>query len=504
MEKFEARYRNQIQGVLSVYDRVIIQGTLPGVCHAKGMTSLLYAEGIRIFDYPKYAQGLRDQVRQNVEAIARSKQVKIEHLSKKGVRKEALVKQMLKGRVEGPGLVHILSVMESCPAYKPWHDKKTGKTLLRSTVGKCLHYYLYFIDEELGLSYVRVPTWCPFRLQIYFNGHNWLAGVLKRREIDFKLLDNAFVEIADFQRAQEEADRFSVKRLHRRLDRFAEIYCPVFKQFGVNYHWSVMQVAYATDVVFKRQSDLAPLYEQLTTTAIHTVKPAQIATFLGRKLHPNFQGEVGNRFHTRVEGTCIKHHMDKVSIKMYDKFHLVLRIETTVNDLSFFKHYREVEHRDGSREMKWAPMKKGIYSLSSLYRILRAANHRYLDFLSVLDDPTIGIRKLEKLTGKVIENGRTFKGFHFLVDEDQSIFQALLSGEFNIGGFRSAMLRKKLPRKSSGQISRLLKRLRVHGLIKKVGTTYKYYLTRLGREVLAMALKLKEMVVIPQLATGQI
>jgi hypothetical protein len=38
---------------------------------------------------------------------------------------------------------------------------------------------------------------------------------------------------------------------------------------------------------------------------------------------------------------------------MYDKFSLILRIETTVNDVSFFKHYREVEHRDGSRETKW-------------------------------------------------------------------------------------------------------------------------------------------------------
>jgi hypothetical protein len=286
------------------------------------------------------------------------------------------------------------------------------------------------------------------------------------------------------------------------LDQFAETYCPVFKQFGVNYHWSVMQVEYATDVVFKRQSDLQPIYEQLTRTAIHTVKPEQIATFLGKKLDPRFQGEMGNRFNTRIEGTCIKHHMGKVSIKMYDKYHLVLRIETTVNDLSFFKHYREVEHRDGTSEWKWATMKKAIYSLGSLIRILRAANYRYLDFLATLDDPSIGIEKLEKITRKVVQKGRTFKGFHFLMQEDQSIFQALLAGEFNIGGFRSGTLLKKLPGKSKGQISRILQRLRVHRLIKKVGKTYKYYLTSFGREVIAMALKFKEMVVIPQLAAG--
>jgi len=39
--------------------------------------------------------------------------------------------------------------------------------------------------------------------------------------------------------------------------------------------------------------------------------------------------------------------MGPVSIKMYDRFGLLLRIRTTVNDLTFFQHYRQVEQRDG-------------------------------------------------------------------------------------------------------------------------------------------------------------
>ena len=57
-------------------------------------------------------------------------------------------------------------------------NKRTHETFLKPTTGKCLHYYFYFIDEELGLCYLRVPTWCPFRLQFYFNGHSWLARQL--------------------------------------------------------------------------------------------------------------------------------------------------------------------------------------------------------------------------------------------------------------------------------------------------------------------------------------
>ena len=83
--------------------------------------------------------------------------------------------------------------------------------------------------------------------------------------------------------------------------------------------------------------------------AIHTVKPDNIATFLGQKLHGNYEGEVGNNYNIRIEGSKIKHSMGEVSIKMYDKYGKILRIETTTNNLSFFKHYRTVEHRDGTK-----------------------------------------------------------------------------------------------------------------------------------------------------------
>jgi hypothetical protein len=35
--------------------------------------------------------------------------------------------------------------------------------------------------------------------------------------------------------------------------------------------------------------------------------------------------------------------------------------------------------------------------------------------------------------------------------------------------------------------------LRLHGLIKKVGKTYKYYLTSLGKSVITLGLRLKEL-----------
>jgi hypothetical protein len=130
---------------------------------------------------------------------------------------------------------------------------------------------------------------------------------------------------------------FFPEQLHRHLDRIARQLCHVIRHFPALYHWSLMQVEYATDIVSYRQKDLAPLYEELARTAIRSVKPAQVATFLGRHLSDLFQDELGNDFHTRIEGTRLKHLMGKAAIKMYDKLALILRIKTTTNDVSFFQ-----------------------------------------------------------------------------------------------------------------------------------------------------------------------
>lgn len=500
-ELLTERYQSQIAGTLSCYDRIIIQGTVPGWCYAKGMTDFFYSHQIRIFDYPKWAEPLRDAIRKNMERLAADNGIAIEFVrSSKSFRKEQRVKQILQQRGEQPGLVCILSAMEPCGSYKPWHDKRTHKTYLKPDDGKCLHYYVYLLDEDLGLCYVRVPTWCPFRLQVYCNGHSYLARQLRKRQIDYRLLDNAFGWIADVEQAQQLADEFSVELLRRKLDQFARRYCPVVEQFGLSYHWSLDQVEFASDIVFARQCDLQALYERLTRAAIHSVKPDNIATFLGRKLNGNYQDEMGNRFNTRIEGTRLKHTMGPVSIKMYDKFGLILRIETTTVNVSFFKHYREVEHSDGSRSMAWAPMKKSIYSLAALRELLRAANRRYLEFISAIEDNKAGSDKLNKMSGPVREDHRRYRGFNFFDPQDERLLRSLARGEFTISGFQNKDLRRCLKDQSSGQISRTMKRLRVHGLIKKVGRTYKYYLTALGRQVITLGLKLKELYIIPALA----
>jgi len=96
VELLTERYQSQIAGVLSCYDRIIIQGTLPKWCYAQGMTDYFYEHQIRIFDYPKWAEPLRDAIRQNMERIAAEEGIEIEFVrSKKSFRKERRVNNQL-------------------------------------------------------------------------------------------------------------------------------------------------------------------------------------------------------------------------------------------------------------------------------------------------------------------------------------------------------------------------------------------------------------------------
>ena len=129
MNPFVEQHRNEIGCVLSCFDRVVITGTLPDICHARAMAGYLGARSIRLFDYTQWAEPLREQIRANAEQVAADAGLEIEFIRKlKAFRKEDRVHEILARRGERPGLVHIFSAMESCSCLRPWHNKASGKT----------------------------------------------------------------------------------------------------------------------------------------------------------------------------------------------------------------------------------------------------------------------------------------------------------------------------------------------------------------------------------------
>src|SRR5208282_50658 len=191
------------------------------------------------------------------------------------------------------------------------------------------------------------------------------------------------------------------------------------------------------------------------------------------------------------------HRFGKSSIKMYDKAGIVLRIETTTNDVSFFKHHRKVEHRNGPSTRELAPVKKSIYSLIDLREILLGCNRRYLAHLSALNDFSAGVRALGRLTKPRDVDGKTVKGINFFEAGDNALLHALQNPRTNIAGVRRADLLADLVMFSPTRLSRQLRRLLDLGVIKRVTGTYRYYLTKAGRAAIAAAERITEAVVVP-------
>ena len=117
------RYHDRLHGVLNCYDRIVITGTIPGACYAQGMTAFLNSQHIRIFDYTRFAEPLRERIRAKAQELATQSGTAIEHINKAGIRKEDVVAQVLAQRGDHPGLVHVLSAMEACASYAPWHTR---------------------------------------------------------------------------------------------------------------------------------------------------------------------------------------------------------------------------------------------------------------------------------------------------------------------------------------------------------------------------------------------
>ena len=500
MNPFVEHHRNQVAGVLSCFDRVVITGTLPDVGHAQAMAGYLSYHNVRLFDYARWAEPLRNEIRDNAEREATRAGLDIEFIrNHKAFRKEQRIKDILDQRGHHCGLVHVFSAMEACASFRAWYDKSSGQTSLRPTGGS--------VCTTTSISSMRSSdcVMCGYR-----PGHRFVSKCTSmattgwhdawtRREWPTRWPTMPFFGfvISHERNASPKAwtpGSFIVAWTDGQDACVHRCVC-----FRSGYHWSIMQAEYATDVLFHRQADFQPLYDTIIRTAVHSVKADHVATFLGRKLTGAYRGEVGNDFSTRIQGTRIRHQMGASSIKLYDKFGLMARVECTTNDVSSFKLHRTVQQRNGDRVWKLAPLRKNIYSLRDLRKLMAAANERYLTFIATIDNPDAGWRAVDKIGQPAKDGGRSCRGFNLFLDNDYRLFLTMARGEWCISGFRSRDLRRHLPELTATRSSYLLKRLRTHGLTKKVGHRYKYYLTKLGKRVLATVLNIRESIVLPSL-----
>jgi len=266
------------------------------------------------------------------------------------------------------------------------------------------------------------------------------------------------------------------------------------------YYWTVRESEYATDILFRDAASLAAIYPALVDHAMRQFSCHDVIKFLGRRTDSRFNGQAGAGIRARAEGMRIKHWIEENSMKMYDKQLSVLRVETTLNNVRRLK-VRRCTRRRGKRAMHWIPMRKGIMDLPRRAEVCRAANERYLQALGVVGEPSPTRQLLDPLSRRIIDKGRPYRALRPVSPQDAQVFRVVMDGRYQLKGFTNAQLRRDLwpppddqdqRRRQSGRLTRLLRLLRAHRLIRKVSGTRNYRISDLGHRAMTTALRLRE------------
>ncbi len=495
MDQFVARFRSLITSVLSGFDRLVLRGHLLPLMRPGGMFFFLEAAGVRLLDFKDFVLATTERIKKASLAEAEALGRPVRYLESPETSKEDLARALLGEHRVKEGLICVLTALEPCMTFEYHRSRDTHERGLRLRAGKCLHLYKYFLHPRFGFMNARLQTWFPFNIQICLNGREWLARQLTQAGSRFKRLDNCFTRLADPQLAQRLMEEQLTTRWPQALTEIARWLNPlhneIFASSPMDYYWSVYQSEWATDVMFKNAGSLSAIYPTLMRHAMCHFKSPDVMRFLGRKAHGNFTGELTTSFKDRVEGVRVKHWVRGNSLKMYDKAGSILRAETTIARTNDFKVLRPSED-DPNGKLAWRPLRKSVADLHRRAQISQRCNERYLDALAAVEDTSPCSHLFDAVARPVVDAGRRFRAMRIGDPGDVALLQAISRGELIAAGFRNRDLRRLLYPKSamapkadkrrlSAKVSRKLRLLRAHGLIKKIPRTHRYLLTDRGQ-----------------------
>lgn len=506
MMEFLRRHAASVTGAIHGFDRLRFRGTWRRIANASGLGSFLYHCGVLLKDAGAWMEARTDQVKRASLQMAQEAGRPVQYINNPSARKEQIAREIAeRDRVE-QGLVCVLTAVEPCCSFDIHRNRDKKQLELVARWRKCLHLYHYFMHPELGLMHMRLQTWFPFNLWCCVNGREWLARELDRRRIGYVKRENCLVAVSDLAAAQALADEQCRADFAALLDPIARQIHPLaerlFPDYPMDYYWSCQDSEWASDILFKSPQALSEVYPHLVRHGMQNLSCEQVMRFLGRKApavggrYGTFAGEVTSHLTERPQGVCLKHYVNGNSVKIYDKQGSVLRIETTIIQPRDFKVYRGTEADPDAKT--WRPLRKGVVDLRRRAEVSQACNDRYTQLLAAARCPRPLRQLAEPICRPTRQQDRPVRALNPLGQKDAALLETVSRGEFAINGFRNRDVRGHLyaqpsddPRehkRRGAAVTRKLRLLRAHGLIRKVPKTHRYVLSETGREAITTIL----------------
>src|SRR5271168_2205261 len=260
MQQFIEKYREEINGVLTGFDRLVFRGSLRRLNYgrydsglramvAKGMEEYLWQNQILFKDYQDHVKRVSERLKKAVLAPFEEQKIPVIFERNPAADKGEIARRIALERGVSSGLVCAISTLEPSPTFE-----HRGTHIIRRT-RPCHVLYQYQIHPEVGWMHARIQTWFPCTIQVGLNGREWLARQMKREGLKYVQQGNCFVWIEDYRRAQELMNRQVEMNWAELPNGFAGQLNPdqesIFSRYPSSYYWTCGQSEWATDMVFR-------------------------------------------------------------------------------------------------------------------------------------------------------------------------------------------------------------------------------------------------------------
>jgi hypothetical protein len=497
MKKLIERFSGLVKSSISGFDRIVFKGFILPLMSAGEVMRFCRNQGILNKDYKSWMMAQTKNIIEHADRYAKDNCGQgIVHLSTWRTRKEALAHERQRQEQIPSGLIGVWSCLEAGSSYRARYCAATGYPQLQNYQTRCNHLYFYFDDPELGFMNIRLQTWFPYHIQVCLNGREWLRRSLEQEKIEFLAKGNKFLHIGDYEKAQQFLDRQLDVRFAERINSFLPVVFPAMQEIlgpYLSYYWTLWQSEWATDLIFTSPTELAAIMDSLLRHAHLTNTSTSVLRYLDRPLtktgipHKRSTNEVMTRMTGFNDGIRLRHWVDKNSVKIYNEQN-VLRVETTINDPGKFKVFRHKQGQAEDEPKERRPMRKGIMDIPLRAAVSQDVNNRFMDDLATLQDATPVRDFINGMTRHVVKSGRRYRALE-PTGKDLEILQAISKPNFRIAGLTNKMLRdhlrtsfgkRRTEKQLSATISRQLRMLRAHGIIRKLPRQNRYQLTIKG------------------------
>ncbi len=416
----------------------------------------------------------------------------------RGQRKDDETQRRLKQFRAGEGVLYIGVAQEKFAGLRvrkkiSAHTGTTFPWLYRSTV-MCNQYDFYVVDEDFGPLFIKFSSYFPDTARVCLNGHEYAKRQLQKSGIAFEGLDNGIRTCADPQRLQQILDDLDEDRIEAVVRtwfaRLPHPFTAADRAAGDRDERSILQAEFARTQVFERPLAGRHLFEEIIRENLDLGRPEQVSLIFERRITKRTPG----RFRTRVitQGVTPSLHIrDKsTKIKQYFKEERALRTETTINNSRDFAVGRR------------------LHNLPALRAIGFAANRRVLEVEKISQDCQLGEAVFDQVNRPQVVDGQRASALAFGDARAMALFQALCLFVLMPEGFRNATLRQSVAELMGeapegygpGRMTYDLRRLRLHGLIKRIPHTHRYEVTALGKRVCLFFTKVNARVIRPGLS----